>query len=61
MKKFVSHHKKGEQPRETDFSRFFLHASSEEKKRLLEEVVHKANEDQRAIIKEYNKRFAKAT
>lgn len=60
MKKIIK--KTGEvQPRETDFSKFFLHASDEEKKRLLEEVVRKANADQRAILDEYDRRFAKTT
>lgn len=53
-------HKNGKiQPRETDFSRFFIHASDEEKKRVLEEVLRQANADQRAILEEYDKRFAK--
>lgn len=47
-------------PRETDFSRFFIHASEEEKKKVLEDVLRKANADQRAILEEYDKRFVKA-
>lgn len=61
MMKIIANKKREAQPQETDFSRFFLYASDEEKKRLLEEVVRKANADQRAIIEEYNKRFAKTT
>lgn len=54
-------HKKGDTPpRETDFSRFFIHASDEEKKRVLEDVLRKANADQRAILDEYDRKFAKA-
>lgn len=47
------------QPQRTDFSDFFIQKNDEEKKRLLEEVVRKANEDQRAIVEEYDRRFAK--
>jgi len=49
-----------EEPRETDFSAFFMHKSDEEQKKLLEKVVRKANADQRAILDEYDRRFAKA-
>jgi len=60
MKKSI-HKKGGIQPRETDFSAFFMHKSEEEQKRLLEKVVRKANADQRAILDEYDRRFAKTT
>ena len=33
-----------------DFSRFFYAASSREKKKVLQEVVRKANEDQRTLM-----------
>ena len=57
MKEIV---KKTTSLQKTDFSKFFLHSSKEEKRKLLEEVVREANEDQRAIVEEYDKRFAKA-
>jgi len=58
MKKDTYNKKNGE-PRETDFSAFFMHKSDAEQKKLLERVVRKANADQRAILDEYDKRFAK--
>ncbi len=38
-----------------DFSEFFYDAPAREKKKLLMEVVREANNDQRAIIDQYNK------
>ena len=38
-----------------DFSLFFMHKKSSDKKKILEDVVRKANEDQRKIIQEYRK------
>lgn len=36
-----------------DFSSFFNRASVEERRKLMEEVTRKANEDQRALLQEY--------
>ena len=38
----------------TEFSLFFNSASSEEKKKLFKEVLRKANEDQRELVRKYN-------
>ena len=38
-----------------DFSSFFNSASIEEKRRLMEEVARKANEDQRALLAQYER------
>lgn len=57
----ITHKRTNGEPRENDFSAFFLHKSDEEQKRLLERVVRKANADQRAILDEYDKQFAKTT
>lgn len=42
-----------------DFSAFIRDASVEEKKRVLEGVVRKANEDQRKMVEQYKKMQAK--
>ncbi|MFA5990851.1 MAG: hypothetical protein WC794_01225 [Candidatus Doudnabacteria bacterium] len=36
-----------------DFSSFFNHASPEEKRKVLEGVIRKANQDQRDLVKQY--------
>ena len=36
-----------------DFSSFFNHASPEEKRKVLEDVVRKANKDQRDLVEQY--------
>jgi len=41
-----------EEPK-TDFSAFFRDASSQEKKKLLKEVVREANKDQRELIEKH--------
>jgi len=38
----------------TDFSAFFRSASSEEKKKVLIDVVRKANKDQRDLVERYD-------
>lgn len=43
------------------FSGFFREATLEDKKKLLEEVVRKANQDQRDIIKRYDRIQTKIT
>ncbi len=40
---------------QSDFSKFFYDAPARDKKKLLMEVVREANNDQRAIIDQYNK------
>ena len=40
---------------QTDFSKFFYDAPARDKKKLLMEVIREANNDQRAIIDQYNK------
>ena len=36
-----------------DFSSFFNNASPEEKRKLMEEVIRKANQDQRDLVEQY--------
>lgn len=38
-----------------DFSSFFSRASVEEKRRLMEDVAKKANEDQRSLLERYER------
>ena len=38
-----------------DFSNFFRTASREEQEKLMKEVAHKANEDQRTLFEQYHK------
>jgi len=38
---------------------FFTNASEKEQKNLLMKVAKQANEDQRKVLREYNKRFPK--
>ena len=38
----------------TEFSVFFNSASSEEKKKLFKEVLRKANDDQRELVRKYD-------
>lgn len=38
-----------------DFSSFFNRASEEEKRKLMEDVARKANEDQRNLIERYER------
>jgi hypothetical protein len=38
-----------------DFSSFFNHASVEEKRKLMEDVARKANEDQRGLMERYER------
>lgn len=42
-----------------DFSSFFRNASSEEQTKLLKDVARKANQDQRAVLDQYNKAHQK--
>ena len=42
-----------------DFSSFFRTASLEEKRKLMETVAREANEDQRALLEQYNKAHQK--
>lgn len=41
------------QTSKSDFSNFFYNASAKEKEKLFREVIHKANEDQRALVERY--------
>jgi len=43
---------------ESDFSSFFLNASSGEKKKLLKEVVREANSDQKKLVDNYRKIYS---
>lgn len=43
-----------------DFSWFFNHASPEEKRKVLEGVVRKANKDQRDLVEQYEKSHSKS-
>ena len=45
-----------------DFSAFFNSTESREKERFLEEIARKANEDQKKLMEQYNKKmFSKTT
>lgn len=44
-----------------DFSDFFLHAPEKEKLQVLREAARQANEDQRRLIEEYEKKVARAS
>ena len=35
----------------TDFSKFFIHSKSSQKKRLIKEIIRKANQDQLQLYK----------
>ncbi len=43
---------------DTDFSRFIREASSREKKKVFMEVLKKATDDQKEVIKKYETRTA---
>jgi len=45
--------------KKSDFSSFFIHATKEQKEKVLRDVIHKANEDQRRAMDEYNRVLAK--
>jgi hypothetical protein len=45
----------------TEFSAFFTNASSGEKKKFFKEVVRKANQDQRDLMKKYQEMQTKTT
>ncbi|MDR3642460.1 MAG: hypothetical protein P4L74_02415 [Candidatus Doudnabacteria bacterium] len=44
-----------------NFSSFFNHASPEEKRTLMEDVIRKANQDQRELVEQYQRANHKAT
>ena len=44
---------------ERDFSTFFRKAPREEKERLLKDVAHKANQDQREVAERYDRMITK--
>ncbi len=44
---------RGKEEPKTDFSAFFRDASSQEKKKLLREVVREANKDQRDLVEKH--------
>ncbi|MBI4252730.1 hypothetical protein HY623_00920 [Candidatus Uhrbacteria bacterium] len=52
---------KGGKKVKSDFSTFFREASREQKEKLLLEVAHEANQDQRQILERYDKLQAKNT
>lgn len=41
------------------FSDFFINATPEEKRRVIEEVIDKSNQAQRDLVKKYEKVFPK--
>jgi hypothetical protein len=43
-----------------DFSSFFNDASPEEKRKVLEGVIRKANKDQRDLVKQYEQAYKKS-
>jgi hypothetical protein len=45
----------------TEFSAFFTNASSGEKKKFFKEIVRKANQDQRDLMKKYEEMQTKTT
>ncbi|OGH88809.1 MAG: hypothetical protein A3J93_01830 [Candidatus Magasanikbacteria bacterium RIFOXYC2_FULL_42_28] len=44
-----------------EFARFFLHASEKEKKQVFKDAARRANEDQRALVKNVKELQHKAT
>jgi hypothetical protein len=44
-----------------DFSSFFNHASTEDQKRLMEDVARKANQDQLDLVKQYEQAHQKSS
>ena len=47
-------------PEKKDFSSFFRNASPEEKKKMMEDVARKANQDQRDLVEQYEQAHHKA-
>ena len=47
-----------EEKQKSDFSDFFINAKSGEKKKLLKEVIRKANEDQKNLVSRYDRMFS---
>ncbi len=47
-------------PKKDSFSDFFRHASKEEKVRVFREVAREASEDQRKLLKEYERKLGVA-
>ena len=44
----------------TGFSEFFTNAGSAEKKKIIEQAVKKANNDQKELIEKYDRKFRSA-
>lgn len=53
MRFFNIFKKHEEVKRPGSFSDFFLHASDEEKRKVIEEAARRANEDQRRLVEQY--------
>jgi hypothetical protein len=45
------------EPKKSSFSEFFRHASKEEKVRVFREVAREASEDQRKLLREYERKL----
>lgn len=54
MKSVVLFKKSDKKIKPGRFSDFFLHASEKEKKDILEKAAHKANADQRKLVKNFS-------
>lgn len=55
MKTLVRKFFKGKEKAKTDFSEFAYFANAGKKKKVVEKAVKRANEQQEAVIQEYNK------
>lgn len=60
IKKILSYFHRKPEPK-TDFSRFFVSAKPEEKRRVILEVLREASEDQRAVLRRYDEMFPAGT
>ncbi len=61
MKLFNLFRKKEKIEESGSFSDFFLHASKEKQMRVFTEAARRANEDQRALVEQYNQMNHKTT
>ncbi len=61
MKLFGIFRKKEKVKESGSFSDFFLHASKEKQMRVFKETARRANEDQRALLKQYERMNPKTT
>lgn len=58
MFKLFTHRSKVEMVKETSLSRFVHHASSAEKRRIYNQVIKQAAEEQRAVLRSFQEKDA---